>query len=87
MIRTILIVIGLIVAVLWLPFWVQLILFCLAILITPYRLLLFVPAVFADVLYAPRPSLVYCKMTILVAVLLIIWWIVMNKTRLGERYA
>lgn len=87
MIRTILAMLGLIAAVLWLPLWVQLILFCVAVLLVRYRLALFVPAVLADVLYAPQPNIIYCKMTVLVGVLIILWWVVMTKTRIGERYA
>lgn len=87
MIKTIIAVIVLIAAVLWMPLWVQLILFCVAVLLVQYRLALFMPAILADVLYAPQPSIIYCKMTVLVAALVILWWFVMTKTRIGERYA
>lgn len=87
MIRTILITIGLVAAVLWLPLWVQIVLFCVGLLVVRYRLTLFIPAILADVLYAPQPSLIFCKMTVLVTTLLVIWWILIHKTRLGERYA
>ncbi len=87
MFRTILIVIGLIAAVLWLPLWVQLILLSVALFVTPYRLGLFVPAIISDVLYAPTSSILHFKMTAIVACLLVVWWIIMHRTRLGERYA
>jgi len=88
MIRTGLIVLGLLAAIVWLPFWVQAVLFVVGTIIAPYRLALFVPAVFADALYAPGTgSLMVAHYTIGVAVLLVVHWILIKKTRVGELYA
>jgi len=88
MIRTAIILVLLFGAILWLPWWVQFVLLLVAIVVTPYRLALFVPAAFADALYAPGGvSIAHVKYTLITAVLLILYWIIMTKTRIGEMYA
>lgn len=88
MIRTIVALLILIISILWLPLWVQIGLFVVAVLVVRYRVLLLVPAVFADALYAPTSALSvgHFKMTMLVGALLIIWYIVATQTRLGTHY-
>lgn len=88
MIRTIVALIALIISILWLPLWVQFGLFVIAVLVVRYRILLLVPAVFADALYAPTSalSLGHFKMTMIIGALLVIWYIVATQTRLGTRY-
>ncbi len=88
MIRTIIALILLIISILWLPLWVQIGLFVVAVLVVRYRTLLIVPAVFADALYAPTSTLSvgHFKVTMVVAALLVIWYIVATQTRLGTQY-
>ena len=86
MIRTIVSIGGLLVAVLWLPVWVQIALFILAILVFPYRLLFLLPAIVADVIYAPSTdfALGHFIMTGIVGGMLAIWYVIVHETRLGE---
>lgn len=83
MIRTLLGVGALIATVLWLPLWFQLMLFVVGILVLPYRLLLLIPAVVADVVYAPEYTLgiAHLKMTLIVALLLLVQYVVVTHTR------
>ena len=88
MIRTAIAIVLLLAAIVWLPFWVQVVLFVVAIVLVPYRLALFIPAAVADALYAPGGiSLSHVKYTVLVAVGMIVYWALMTKTRVGEFYA
>lgn len=88
MIRTIIIVLLLICAVLWLPVWLQVVLFAAAILIGPYRFFMVIPAIVSDALYAPTVhfSLAYHWMTLLVFVLLGLHWFIMKKLRIPTMY-
>ena len=86
MTRAIVAVLCLLAAVLWLPVWVQFILFVFGIAVVQYRLMLLVPAIVADVIYAPRPSLLHMNMTLIVGGMLIIWYLLMTQTRLGESH-
>lgn len=88
MIRTAIAVVAILASILWLPLWVQLVLFVLAVIFTSYRLWLFVPALVADVLYAPTSSLslFHFKMTIFVGLLLVVWYVITTKTRLSIFY-
>lgn len=85
MIRTISAVVVLCAAILWIPLGFQVALFCLAVIVVPYRLALFVPAVMADALYAPTGvwAVGHFKMTILVALLLVLQWFISTHTRIG----
>ena len=76
--------------VIFLPVWVQLLLFALAvILVGRYRLGLFIPALFADVLYAPNSHFILSnfKMTLIISGLLLIYSIVVTRTRIRTLYA
>lgn len=86
MIQTILASVGLLAAVLWLPVWVQVVLFVLAVLVLPYRLLLLIPAIVADVVYAPSTNfaLEHFIMTGIVGGMLVIWYVIVHETRLGQ---
>jgi hypothetical protein len=88
MIRTIVGVILLIGAVLWLPVWVQLALFAIAVIVLPYRFFVIIPAIISDALYAPttRFSLVTHWSTLIVIAMLGIHWYVMKKMRLQHVY-
>ncbi|MFZ4500302.1 MAG: hypothetical protein ACOYMZ_02250 [Minisyncoccia bacterium] len=88
MIRTTLAIAVILAAILWLPLWVQLVLFGLSVVVLPYRLLLFIPAAFADALYAPVGiSIPGLKYTLVVAGLIILQWVIVNKTRVKDFYA
>ncbi len=93
MIRTFCVIAILIGIVLWTPVWLQLLAFVLAVFLVRYRLLLFVPALVADALYAPTlshtwTSLIGAHTTVLiVGVFLAIWYIITTQTRIGTYYA
>ncbi len=88
MIRTALAIAVIFAAILWLPLWVQLALFVLAVSMFPYRLALFIPAAVADALYAPVGiSIPGLKYTLVVAALIIMHWVIVNKTRVKDFYA
>lgn len=88
MIRTAIAVVVLLGAIVWLPLWLQLLLLLGAVIVVPYKLTLFVPAVFADALYAPGVvSVAHLKYTLITALLLVLYWILITKTRINEIYA
>ncbi len=88
MIRTIVGVILLIAAVVWLPIWVQLVLFALAISILPYRYFVLIPAIISDALYAPSTYFSFLThwSTLIVLAMLGIQWYVMKKMRVQSMY-
>lgn len=86
MIRTVVAVVALVIAVLFMPLWVQLVLFVLAVWVVPYRLPILAPAVLADVLYQPTGALSInvLTMTLVVAVLILLRWLLLTQTRFGS---
>jgi hypothetical protein len=84
--KTILAVAVLVAATLWVPLWVQLALYGVAVVFTPYRLALFIPAAIADALYAPGTmwQLGSHWYVLFVGALLVVHWIVVHKTRIGQ---
>ncbi|HWC57755.1 MAG TPA: hypothetical protein VG621_02300 [Candidatus Paceibacterota bacterium] len=84
MLRTIIAIIVLTAAVVWTPIWIQMTLFAVAIMLVRYRLLLVIPALVSDVLYAPTTSLdiSHFKLTGIVVVCLLVWYGVATQTRL-----
>ena len=88
MIRTILWVVFLIVAVLYVPLWVQLVLFVAAIIIGPYRFFMIIPAIISDALYAPGAylNITHHWMTLLVLALLGIHYFITKKLRIRTAY-
>jgi len=88
MVRTILILCVIVAAILWLPVWVQIALFAIAILAFPYRLVLFVPALIADARYTPDTTFthVHFTMTLIVGAMLALWVVVRRRTRIGYSY-
>jgi hypothetical protein len=86
MIRTVVAVVALIIAVLFMPLWIQLVLFAVAVWVLPYRLPLLLPAVLADVLYQPTGdlSINVLTMTLVVAVLILLRWLLLTQTRFGS---
>jgi hypothetical protein len=83
MIQTIAALCALVIAVLFVPLWVQLVLFAVAVWVIPHRYALFIPAVFSDVLYSVSGQFSFdaLTMTLVVSVLLIVRWLLMTQTR------
>ena len=88
MIRTIIGVVVLLCAILWLPLWLQLVLFALAVILVPYRVALLVPAIVSDALYAPTAhfSLYSHWLTLIVLAMLGIHWFVIRKMRVNSPF-
>lgn len=88
MVRILIALLVLFVAMLYTPLWLQIALYIVAVIITPHRILLLIPAVFADVYYAPTEalSLYNLKTTLFVGGLLVVHFIIMTKTRVGLLY-
>ena len=88
MIRTIVGVILLIAAVLWLPIWIQVVLFAIGVILLKYRFYVLIPAIIGDALYAPSThfSLSGHWLTLIVLAMLGIHWYVMKKMRVQSFY-
>lgn len=86
MIRTLLVIAALGISVLFLPLWIQLILFFIAVWVSPYRLLIVIPALFADVLYSSTGALGIntMLMTLVVLVVILIRWLLLTQTRFAN---
>lgn len=86
MIRTIVAVILIFLATFLLPFWVQLILYVVAIIFVENRVLLLLPALFADAWYSPSRSFdpMNNKTVLLVAVMIIIYLVIIRRTRIAQ---
>lgn len=88
MIRTIVGIVLLIVAILWLPVWIQVALFAAAVIALPYRWYVLIPAILADALYAPTTqfSLASHWMTLIVLAMLGTYWFAQKKMRVQSIY-
>ncbi len=88
MIRTVIGIMVLLAAVLWLPLWLQLVLFAAAIIIGPYRFFFIIPAIVSDALYAPtsRLSISNHWVTIIVFGMLALHWGIMKVLRVPTVY-
>ncbi len=88
MIRTIIGIVLLLGAILWLPLWAQIVLFALAILIVPHRFFLVIPAIVSDALYAPGSHLTFTShwMTLLVLAMLGLHFIITKSLRIPTVY-
>jgi hypothetical protein len=88
MIRTIAGIVVLILAILWLPIWLQIMLFAIAVTILPYRFFVLAPAIIGDALYAPTMqfSLTAHWLTLIVLTMLGIQWFVAKKMRVNAFY-
>jgi hypothetical protein len=76
---------ALMMAVLFLPLWVQLILFFIALWVIPIRLALFLPAILSDALYGTGALSPHAFMfTAVVAVLLVLRWLLITQTRFAS---
>lgn len=88
MVRTLIALIVLFLATFLLPFWVQIILYVVAIFLVRYHVLLLIPALFADAWYAPSRELSFAnnKTSLVVLGLIIVYLFIMSTTRIKERY-
>lgn len=88
MLKTLGALVLLFIAILWFPLWVQIILYVLVVVFISNRVFFLLPALFADVYYAPTAtlSLYALKTTIFVSALLVAYYIVVYKTRIGLLY-
>jgi hypothetical protein len=75
-------------AVLWLPVWLQIVLFALAVIVGPYRFFFIIPAIVSDALYAPSMhfSLATHWMTLIVLAMLGLHWVVTKSLRIPTVY-
>jgi hypothetical protein len=71
-----------------LPLWIQVLLYICAIIFIPNRVLFLLPAVIADLYYAPTTALTLQNLTttLLVGGLLLVHWVVVHKTRIKNIY-
>lgn len=74
--------------VLFAPLWIQLVGFLLACIFMHFRLLLLIPALVGDIVYAPTTafSLSHYILTLSVIGMLLVWWIVVTRTRVKVLY-
>ncbi len=81
--RSVAIAILLCMSALFLPVWASITAFIVALFVAPQRLVLFIPAILSDVLYAPdsRIAPFAMLMTLFVAVLLVAHWLLVTQTR------
>jgi hypothetical protein len=88
MIRTIIGIVLLLCAVLWLPVWLQLLLFAIAVVVIPYRAYILLSAIVSDALYAPTShfSLTAHWMTLIVLAMIGLYWFIMRKLRVTPFY-
>ncbi len=84
MIRTIVATFFLCLAVLFTAWWVQIILFVIALFLVKYKVALIIPAVLSDVLYGPSSSWSFGESVATLFVLgsLLVYWFLITKTRL-----
>ncbi len=88
MIRTVLAVIILFGVALFLPFWLQVLLYVLAVVLVKHRSLLLLPALFSDAWYAPVRdlSIVHNKTFLVVLGMIFVYLLIMRTTRFSHRY-
>lgn len=83
MIRTIGAVVVLLGAVLFLPLWVQGVLFVVALIVVKHKSALVIPAIVADVLYRPGGWSIGHSMTTLVVLgAIFLYWFLVTRTRI-----
>lgn len=88
MIRTTFAIVIIFLATFFLPFWAQIILYVLAIILVQYRAFLLVPALFADAWYSPVRDIspINNKTALLVLVMIVVYLLIIRRTRISERY-
>lgn len=88
MLRAIVAIAILFVATFFLPFWVQGVLYIVAIFLIRHRVLLLLPALFADAWYAPAHTLSPSdnKTFLIVLGMLIVYFLIVKNTRIIQKY-
>ena len=88
MVRTILLVLVLCAAVLFVPLWCQLVFFAVALFVTPYRIALLIPAFLADAWYTPTHSVGIASNMMVVGALVAIglFEVLVRTTRISQYY-
>ncbi len=88
MIRTLIAIVIIFLATLFLPFWVQIIFYILAVILVPHRTFLLIPALFADAWYSPVRDISPAnnKTALLVLGMIIVYLIVIRRTRISQNY-
>jgi hypothetical protein len=88
MVRTILAIIILFCAALFLPFWLQVTLYVVAIIFVRHRVFLLLPALLSDAWYAPvrNFNIASNKTFLLVAGMILVYLLIIRTTRISERY-
>jgi hypothetical protein len=88
MIRTIVGILVLLIAILWLPIWLQIVLFSVAVVVVPYRYYLLIPAIIADALYTSHSvwNITSHWLTLIVLAMLGLHWFIMKKMRVTAFY-
>lgn len=88
MFRALVAILILICAILWLPFWLQIVIFAVAIILVRLRLLLILPAILADLIYAPTHNLSFVnfRVSLLIIAMIVLWQVLISQTRLADLY-
>jgi hypothetical protein len=88
MIRTLLFLICVVFATIFLPFWFQAILYVLALFFVPKKIFIILPAIIADAWYSPVRDFSFenNKTTVFVIGILIFYFLIINNTRISQRY-
>lgn len=88
MFRTAIFLAILFVSTIFLPFWVQILLYILSVFFVKYRFLILIPAIFSDIWYAPYNSfsLGNNKTFLIVLSILSIYFLINKVTRKREKY-
>ena len=88
MYKSVVAIIILVLATLFLPFWIQIILYPLAIIFIRHRAWLLLPALFADAWYAPVRAFSWHDnlTTVLVLSMLAVYFLIITNTRVTQRY-
>jgi hypothetical protein len=88
MLRTLAAIVIIFCATFFLPFWVQIGLYVIAIILVQYRAFLLVPALFADAWYSPIRDISPAnnKTALLVLIMIVVYLLILSKTRITEKY-
>ena len=88
MVRSIIAIAILFLATFLLPFWVQAILYVIAIFFVRHKILLLFPALFADAWYAPTRALSFGnnKTFLIVLGVIVLYFFIIKNTRITQKY-
>jgi hypothetical protein len=88
MLRTLLFLVFIVVATVFLPFWLQAVFYILALFFIPNKIFLLLPAMIADAWYSPVRTFSFenNKTTLFVIALLFFYFLIVNNTRISQKY-